>query len=279
MRMIKPWLKLLRAEHGVIVFIAVIVSQFVVTGRLDQSFLYPALGPLLITWGAFAWGDYFGFKSDLALKRMDRPLVAGTIKRRHALWTGLALMLLGVAATHPLGKEAFAIAAAYTLFAFAYDPFLKPRPALGNAFIASAMSISFLYGNVAAAVPMDARVVLYAAIAFLAGLGRELIITLRDVAGDKKIGATTLPMILGAKKTVVLAAVLTYAAVALSLIPLLRPVHAAYIPLVILTDALFLVGTYYALLSQKTEHLNRARQLTLYGMLFGVLAFAALGLQ
>ncbi|MBI4360183.1 geranylgeranylglycerol-phosphate geranylgeranyltransferase [Candidatus Micrarchaeota archaeon] len=277
--MIKPWWQLLRAEHGLIVFMAVVVSQFVVTGRFEQAFLYPALGPLLITWGAFAWGDYFGLKSDAALKRVDRPLVSKKIKPRHALWAGIALMLAGLAATNPVGREAFALAAVYTLFAFAYDPILKKKPLLGNAFIASAMSVSFIYGNLAAQVPLDNKVVLYAAVAFLAGLGRELIITLRDVAGDKKIGATTLPMVLGAKKTVLLSTVLVYAAVALSLVPLLRPVHVAYIPLVILTDALFLLGTYYALLSQKTDHLNSARQLTLYGMLFGVLAFAALGLQ
>ncbi|MDP2717687.1 MAG: UbiA family prenyltransferase, partial [Candidatus Micrarchaeota archaeon] len=193
------------------------------------------------------------------------------------LYAGLALMLAGVALTFPLGTLPFAIALGYTALSMAYDPVLKKRPVIGNAFIASSMSISFLYGNLAVRPDIVPAVALFSGIAFLAGMGRELIITLRDVAGDKKIGATTLPMLLGPRKTVILSAVLTYAAVALSLVPLLRPVNLLYVPLAVATDALFLLGTYYVLLSQKTEHLNRARKLTLYGMLFGVLAFAALG--
>ncbi len=276
--MLKNWWKLTRAEHGLIVLLAVIVSQFVVTKRLDASMIWPGLGPMLITWGAFAWNDYFGYKSDKALKRMDRPLVAGTIKPRVALWVGSALMLLGVALTYPVGVSAFAIAAIYTVLSMAYDLFLKTRPLLGNVFIASSMSISFLYGNYAVSDALHPYVLLFAGVAFFAGLGRELIITLRDVEGDKKAGARTLPMLLGPRMTVTVASTLIYGAAALSLVPLMKPVSAIYIGLAIFTDALFLVSTYYVLLSQKPENLNMARKLTLAGMLMGVLAFAALGL-
>ena len=276
--MLQNWWKLTRAEHGLIAFLPIIVSQFVVTKTLTTAMIWPAVGPMLITWGAFAWNDYFGYKSDQALNRKDRPLVAGTIKPRAALWVGSALMLLGVAWTYPVGLSAFSIAAIYTVLSMAYDLFLKTRPLLGNAFIASSMSISFIYGNYAVSNELHPFVLLYAGVAFLAGLGRELIITLRDVDGDKKAGATTLPMLLGPRNTVVAASALIYGAAALSLVPLLRPVNTVYIVLAILTDALFLVSTYYVLLSQRFENLNTARKLTLAGMLVGVLAFAALGL-
>lgn len=275
---LKDWLKLSRAEHGFIVFLAVVVAQFVSTKKLDSEFLFPALGPMLITWGAFCWGDYFGLKSDKALNRKNLPLVAGTINPRHALWAGAFLMLSGVALTYFVNASAFALALAYTVGAMAYDPILKKRPLLGNAFIASSMSVSFLYGNLSATPDLHGAVLLYAGVAFLAGLGRELLITLRDVEGDRKIGATTLPMMLGPKKTVILASTLISCAVFLSLIPLLRPVHPAYLLAVIATDTLFLTGAYYAVLSQRPENLKKARQLTLVGMLTGVLAFAALGL-
>ncbi|HLD76287.1 MAG TPA: UbiA family prenyltransferase, partial [Candidatus Norongarragalinales archaeon] len=140
------------------------------------------------------------------------------------------------------------------------------------------MSVSFLYGNLAVSNVLQPNVLLYAAVAFFAGLGRELVITLRDVEGDKKIGARTLPMILGPKKTVMMTSVLITIGVFFSLIPLLHPVHPAYLVAVIITDGLFLAGSYYALLSQKRETLQKARHLTLYGMLKGVAAFAALGL-
>ena len=123
--MLKNWWKLTRAEHGLIVFLAVIVSQFVTTKTLSAAMVWPAIGPMFITWGAFAWNDYFGYKSDKALNRKDRPLVAGTIKPRAALWIGSALMLLGVALTYPVGVMAFAIAAIYTVLS---TTFLKTRP-------------------------------------------------------------------------------------------------------------------------------------------------------
>ena len=138
---LKDWLRLTRAEHGFIVFLAVVVSQFVVTKKLDSSFFFPALGPLLITWGAFAWGDYFGLKSDTFLGRDSLPLVSGKIKPRHALWVGAFLMLTGAGLTFFVNAPAFAMALAYTAGAMAYDPVLKKRPLLGNAFIASSMAV------------------------------------------------------------------------------------------------------------------------------------------
>ncbi|MBI2445744.1 geranylgeranylglycerol-phosphate geranylgeranyltransferase [Candidatus Micrarchaeota archaeon] len=254
--MLKNWWRLTRAEHGLIVFLAILVSQFVVTKALTAAMIWPAVGPMLITWGAFAWNDYFGYKSDKALNRKDRPLVAGTITPRVALWVGSALMILGVALTYPVGVAAFGIAIVYTALSMAYDLFLKTRPLLGNLFIASSMSISFIYGNYAASDTLHPYVLLYAGVAFFAGLGRELIITLRDVEGDKKAGATTLPMLLGPRVTVTAASALIYGAAALSLVPLLRPVSIPYIALAVLTDALFLVSTYYVLLSQKLQNLN-----------------------
>ena len=165
---LKDWIKLTRAEHGLIVFLAVLVSQFVVTKKLEASFLFPALGPMLITWGAFAWGDYFGLKSDKALHRIKLPLVSGKIEPRHALWTGALLMLWGVGLTFFVNSTAFATALAYTLGAMLYDPVLKKRPLAGNAFIASSMSVSFLYGNLAVSNVLQPNVLLYAAVAFFA---------------------------------------------------------------------------------------------------------------
>src|SRR3989338_6106650 len=74
---LRDWVALTRAEHALIVVMAVVASEFVVSKRFSPDFFFPALGPALITLGAFAWNDYFGLKTDAALKRFDRPLVSG----------------------------------------------------------------------------------------------------------------------------------------------------------------------------------------------------------
>jgi geranylgeranylglycerol-phosphate geranylgeranyltransferase len=275
---VKDWIALTRAEHAVIVAIAIIASEFVVSKRFSYSqMLFPAIGPALITLGSFAWNDYFGVKTDRAMKRFERPLVSGKIGRKTAFYAAILLFVLGLAAALFVNQTVFAIAALFTIASMLYDPILKKIPLLGNAFIASAMSISFLYGNYVFSETLNPFVLLFVAISFFAGLGRELTITLRDVEGDKKIGAKTLPMLIGAKKTVILASVLFHLAVVLSLAPLAQEIKIAYLIPIAITGVLFLLSAWTITFSQTTRVLKKARNYTLYGLLIGVIAFATLG--
>ncbi|HIH20602.1 TPA: UbiA family prenyltransferase [Candidatus Micrarchaeota archaeon] len=274
---LKDWLALTRAEHAVIVLIAVMASEFVVSKRFSSDFLFPALGPALITLGAFAWNDYFGIKTDKALKRMDRPLVSGKINSRIAFHIAIALFALGVFLTLFVNQTVFLIAIAFAVLSMLYDPVLKKIPLLGNAFIASSMSISFLYGNYAVVSTLNSFVLLFSAIAFAGGLGRELVLTLRDVKGDEKIGAKTLPMLLGHFKTIVLASVLFHLAVVMSLVPLATDRNLGYMVFIGITDVLFLISAWTLTFNQSRPMLEKVRNYTLWGLLSGVVAFAALG--
>ncbi len=274
------WIALTRAEHAAIVAIAVVASEFVTLKRFSPELFYPALGPALITLGAFAWNDYFGIKTDRIMKRLDRPLVSGRIGAKAAFYGALAFFALGLLSAAAVNANEFAVAALFTALAMLYDPVLKKIPLAGNAFIASSMSISFIYGNLAAAPGgLSQYVILYAVIAFTMGLGRELALTLRDVEGDRRIGARTLPMLLGARKTAIASSALFHAAVALSLIPLvLAPGNYAYLALAGATCVLLLYSAWMLVLDQGSRSLGHIRNHTLFALATGVLAFAALGL-
>ncbi|HLC38428.1 MAG TPA: UbiA family prenyltransferase [Candidatus Norongarragalinales archaeon] len=275
---LKDWIALTRAEHALIVAIAVIASEFVVSKRFSfAQMLYPALGPALITLGAFAWNDFFGVKTDAAMKRLERPLVSGKIGRKTAFYGALLFFALGLIATLFVSQTVFIIAALFTVASMLYDPVLKKIPLLGNAFIASSMSISFLYGNYVFSDTLNPYVLLFAGISFLAGLGRELILTLRDMEGDRKIGAKTLPMLIGTKKTVILASALFHLAVGLSFAPLMNSIKPAYLMPIAVTDVLFLLTAWTITFKQTPLVLKKARNYTLYGLLIGVIAFATLG--
>ena len=274
--MLKDWLRLTRAEHSIIVFFAIIIAQAITTRQIAFEYIYAAIGPALITLGAFAWNDYFGLKSDRALKRTDRPLVSGTIKPQAAILFAAIAMLFGAALTYFVNPACFAIALLYAILSMAYDPLLKKIPLAGNLFIASSMSISFIYGNFAVSNILNANIAIFAIMAFFAGLGRELIITLRDVEGDKKIGAKTLPMLLGPRNTIIAASTLIYLAIFASLYPLTKTISWPYITAIIVADALFLIPTLRLMLKQDKATLNEARNLTLYALIIGIIAFATL---
>ncbi|MFH0713632.1 MAG: UbiA family prenyltransferase [Candidatus Micrarchaeota archaeon] len=272
------WHSLFRTEHALITFIGVIVGQLLVVRSFSLSLLFPALGPALITLAAFALNDYFGYETDKANARKDRPLVNGAIAKSHALYAAFVLFVVGLALTYLINLLVFALALVYVVLSIAYDPILKKLPLLGNAFIALSMAAPFLYGNLAVSPVVVQLVVLICSIAFLVGVGRELLITLRDVKGDKKIGATTLPMLIGAKATVVLSAVFILAAIALSIVPLLSSFSLTYFVFLVPCVLLLLLTIYKALKSQEVVMLKQCRNYTLFALLFGVVAFLALAL-
>lgn len=135
-----------RAEHALMVFIAILLTELVVAGELTTSSVLAALGPVFVTLGAFAFNDYSGFKSDSALKRIDRPIVAGKISRKQALGASLILFALGNALALLFAPLiGFLIVVFFAVFSVLYDLYLKKLPLIGNVFVASTYSASYFY--------------------------------------------------------------------------------------------------------------------------------------
>ncbi len=301
------WLHLIRAEHALMTFFAIVISEMVVThASLPPSFpthwlalgfplfaFFSALGPALVTAGSFVLNDYQGFASDYANKRWERPLVRGAISRQAAIWASAAFFATGIALSFFVNVSAFLITLGFSIAAFLYDPVLKKKPFLGNLYIASSMAIPFFYGYFAVVftVPgtmfsmqiildlLKEPVTFLAMVAFLVGLGRELIITLRDVHGDKKVGATTLPMVIGAKNTVKLASFFILSAVALSFAPLLEQFYFYYFFFIAITDALLLLVVVKILSSTALATLKSCRNLSLAALIVGLFAFSTLAFK
>ncbi len=287
--LLSAWHSLFRTEHAVITFIGVLVGELLTVGNFSTSFFFPAVGPALITLAAFALNDYFGYETDKANKRKDRPLVGGQIQKSYALYAAVLLFVVGLAAMFFVNQTVFLISFVYVLLSLLYDQFLKKLPLLGNIFIAITMAGPFIYGNLAVSSQLSSVVLLISSIAFLAGIGRELLITLRDVKGDKKIGATTLPMLIGSKSTVYLSAIFILVAVALSFVPILNFYNIVAVlphsPILLYSiflvpcDALLFLTVSKALKNQDNLTLKKCRNYTLLALLFGVVAFLLLGLM
>lgn len=277
------WLRLARIEHAFMVAAAIVISEALAAkyaGVIFDPFsaisLYPVLGPFFITAGAFILNDYFGFKTDKANRRLERPIVAGRIARKDALRASVFLYSLGLLLSLFVNIYCFSVALIFALLSATYDNYLKKKPVLGNAYIAGSMAASFIYGNFAVSNQLQGIILLFCAISFLAGMGRELIITLRDVKGDKLEGARTLPMLLGKDKTLQIATVFFLSAIALSWVPLNGNYFSPY-ALFIFANNLLLAYCIFTLSKQASDaNFRKVRNATLLAMGLGLAAFATL---
>jgi len=284
MNQLKLWWRLARGEHAVMSFVAIVASAIISTSSFSTNYLFFALGPALIVLASFIFNDVMDLPSDLALGRMERPLVSKKISEKTAFGLSLSLFAAGLALCLAASLLAFQIAFFYSLISVAYSLYLKKLPLLGNAIVSTTYAISFVYGNAVAVNSFDVGswnllVISFAGFAFLAGLGREVLITLRDVKGDKKIGALTLPMVVGGKATVMLSAFLLLLAIAATFTPL-RVFRSGnflvYLLFVGVCDALLLYSAISAWRDYSPENLVRIRNYTIRAFQLALAGFVAI---
>jgi geranylgeranylglycerol-phosphate geranylgeranyltransferase len=276
---IAAFARLTRIEHALLLALAVLTAETVALGRLPDAgiALLSILPPVLIEMASFAINDFFDVESDRLNKRFDRPLVSGAVSAGEALTLRIAAFAAGVAAAYFINATDFAIALAFAALAFAYSYRLKDVALLGNAAIAASMAIPFLFGNLAVA-ELSSAVLVLAAMAFLAGVAREIVITMRDVEGDAKARrARTLPMVVGVGRSAALASALFFAAIALSAypfasIPAFKNDFVYLIP-VLLADVAFAYVAFGILRNQSSAFLKSCRDVTLLAIALGLLGF------
>lgn len=284
MKKLSLWWRLARGEHALMVFLAIIASAVIASKTFSVNYLLFASGPFLIALASFIFNDYLDLPSDAALGRKERPLVSKQIAASTALYLSVALFALGLVLCWLAGAIAFQIALFYSAISVAYSMYLKKLPLVGNAAVATTYAISFLYGNAVAVNSLDFSslnllAMSFAAFAFLAGLGRELLITLRDVGGDKKIGAFTLPMLLGPPAlTAWLAAIFFVLAAGLTFVPIASGLivgasFAVYALLVGGCDALLIYSAYSSLRDPSKQNLSKIRNYTLKAFQFALSGF------
>jgi len=275
------FVRLTRLEHALMLCVAVLVGQVVVLGQLPDP-LYMLLTffpPFFLEISAFTINDYFDVGTDRANRRKDRPLVSGEAKMGEALLIAAASFIIGVAAGWLINWECFLISLAFGAISFAYSYRLKDTPLAGNLYIGLTMAIPFIFGNYSVSRAMGGPIVTLAIIAFVTGLGREIIGTVRDMEGDRLARrANTLPMLIGKQLALMFAAILLLLAVMLSAVPFLTSPpfksNMNYAVPIIITDVMLL---YVALrmMSDSEEFLSQARTVTLAALAMGLVGFLA----
>ncbi len=275
---------LTRLEHGFIYAISLVVSLIIANhsiNELDMTLVVAGvIAVVTAEMGAFALNDYFDVEVDRKNNRTDRPIVRGDISKQEALLLTIASFAVSIVAGYFMGNiGALVVLVVLIAFGILYDYKLKEYGILGNVYIAFTMAAPFLFSSIL--FKYSQVLLLLSAIAFLVGLGREIMKGIMDVEGDALRDVKTVARVYGTTTA-------KYVAVALYLISILF----APIPFVFNIDPSFYQNPYYAVLAalaalvllwvcvdllrgHDRKVVSRARKTTLLGMLIALIAFLA----
>ena len=235
------FVRITRPHNAVVAGLTALVGYLIATGTLTPPSLLLAVVVALITAGGNVINDVFDVEID-RINRPERPIPAGEISLAGAkAYTAVLFAggLLTAALTTPL---CFAIALANAVILIAYAIRLKGVPALGNLAVAYLAASVFLFGGAFAGVEGLVQNLSLAAITFLATIAREVLKDAEDVDGDAAGGARTLPMIIGIRRTGMLAFACACGAVVVSVLPLGDWWDPFYLAAIAVVDLVILFG-------------------------------------
>jgi geranylgeranylglycerol-phosphate geranylgeranyltransferase len=206
---------------------------------------FAVVATVLATGGGNAINDYFDREID-AINRPDRPIPRGAVSPRGALLFSGLLFAVAVGLTLLLPLFAVAIALINLVALVAYTELFKGLPGVGNALVAYLTGSTFLYGGAAVEGNLSPVVVLFA-LAASATMAREVVKDVEDAAGDREEGLRTLPIVLGRRRALAVAAAFVVAAVVASPAPyLLGTFGLPYLVVLAPALAVMLGATYQA---------------------------------
>jgi len=297
MRKVKAVWELMRLEHGIMLFIAILIGSVISQKMLYDSTNFPPIDKLVLTFftalfleaSTFALNDYFDVDIDKKNKRTDRPLVRGDIAPKTALFLFFVLFPLGLISSFFVNYTCFIIALITAIFAILYDVKMKKIKLLGNFYIAYTMAIPFVFGGAAVLKEhtltffIPPVIFIIASIAFLTGSGREIMKEVMDYKGEMKKGVKSFPKYIGIRSSNILAALFYIIAIALSFLPFFMKnfdfnlqnfyyQNMYYLSFVFITD-IMLLSTSLQLIFKKQVDMKFYRMFTLVAIFFGLVAF------
>ncbi len=274
---LKELIKLTRFEHALMLSFAVLISEIIVLGAFPEYNLiviFSLLVPIFSEMGSFALNDYLDIETDKLNKRNERPLVKGTISPEFAFYFSWFCIITSIIISYFINFWAFLIALVFNFLAVLYNYKLKDLPLLGNIYIGLSMAIPLIFGNFVVSNQFNGFILLLSFLAFLAGVGREIIKSVQDMKGDQIARKSkTYPIIVGEKRALFTAGLfyLLFVFISIYLSFIIENSFARI--LIIFVSAFFLYQSVFLFIGKSDENfLEKSRKLSLIFLFLGMLS-------
>lgn len=201
-----PLLRLMRAPNLIIAAAGVLAGGWIALTDIafPKELVYAALSGVALGAAGNTWNDMRDVAADRINRPGARPLAAGLVRPGTADLILFAGTLAGLGFAGLVGGWQVTTALAALGVMLVYSPLLKPLPLVGNLAVAAVAGSAPFYGALAAGHPA-AGIVPWILAAWL-HLVREIVKDLEDEPGDRAIHRRTLPIAVGRRPAMVVAA-------------------------------------------------------------------------
>lgn len=268
------FLKLMRPVNAAMASLGTIIGGLISYGSTKAFYhidIYLATFTVfLVLMAGNIMNDYFDIEVD-KINHPDRPLPSGKISKETALILAVLFFAFGyVVAFLSFNLLLSLIVILAIVLLLSYEWKAKKEGLVGNIIISFLVALIFIYGSLS--VRFSYLVLIFAFMAFLANLSREIIKDVEDVEGD--IDRRTLPMKIGKKPSTIFAIIFLGISISISPIPYLYfRWGIPYLLVVALADILFIISMIISFNNPK-----RGQEMIKFGMIVGLIAFLIGGL-
>jgi geranylgeranylglycerol-phosphate geranylgeranyltransferase len=274
---ISGFLEIARIPNCIMMGFAVIIGEFMTLGSAMPA--YSALVGFFVGFSLVAGSMTTNDVLDAEIDRINspgRPIPSGRVSMTGAAAFAAVTLVVGLSLAFVLSAVNFLIAVLAVTLMLYYNRFGKRTGLPGNAAVSANLAIPFIFGGAVGGI--SSILYVFAVIAFLAGMGREVIKGMADIEGDSRRGVRTLAVSKGLNIASKTGGLFFVAAVLLSAVPImLKMVSWLYVPIVLACDLGFLYSTYSILKDPSRKNALRSKNQALVWMVLGLVAFIAGG--
>lgn len=207
MNLIQEALRLSRVKNLIIIastqylaaiFLVMGVENYMAVLK-DLHFFGLVIATIIIAASGYFINDYYDIKIDL-INKPDKVIVGKNVKRRPVLFSHITLNAIGIIIGLWISKWIGCINFICAFLLWLYSNQLKKLPFVGN-FVVASMTGATLLSLILYYHSHELLLYTYALFAFGVTLIREIIKDIEDMKGDEMYGGSTLPIVIGLRKT------------------------------------------------------------------------------
>ncbi len=226
----------------------------------------------LLTGATMALNDYYDRSIDL-MNSPFRPIPSGAVSPSSALTCTFLFSAAGMLISTFVNIPALIIALISLILMVYYNTVGKRTGVFGNIIVSACVSLPFIFGGYAAE-NMKPLLWIFASIAFVSNIGREVTKGIVDVKGDSAHRVRTVAVMFGPRNASFVASAIVIVAVGLSLFPqALGLVSMYYLPTVVASDVGFLSSAVSLLRDHSIDNAKVVKDRILVWMAIGLVAF------